>query len=165
VEAKVHHEEALAIESESLPSTSQDLTPKSSPDLETPKEEEIQPSVFLFSFEEDIFEDYGKTSNYLYTKRPLVPITPFDPNEDKFLKETNKELTSISSNEWLREVELTPECQIQGTTMNALYNPTVGANIMSDFVALTFLGNESLASTSKIFKSSSGSRVEGYEIL
>jgi hypothetical protein len=36
---------------------------------------------------------------------------------------------------------------------------------MFDFVALTFLGNETLAPTSKIFKSSSGSLVEGYEIL
>jgi hypothetical protein len=47
----------------------------------------------------------------------------------------------------------------------ALYNPTVGANIMSNFVALTFLGNKTLAPTSKIFKSSFGSIVEGYGIL
>jgi hypothetical protein len=46
-----------------------------------------------------------------------------------------------------------------------LYNPTVGANIMSNFVALTFLGNKTLAPTSKIFKSSFGSIVEGYGIL
>jgi hypothetical protein len=36
---------------------------------------------------------------------------------------------------------------------------------MSNFVALTFLGNETLAPTSKIFKSSSGSLIEGYWIL
>jgi hypothetical protein len=74
-------------------------------------------------------------------------------------------------------VELSPEaiqissrssiiqCSIQGTMVNALYNPMIGANIMSNFFTLTFLGNETLALASKIFKSSSGSLVKGYGIL
>lgn len=48
VETEVQHEEILAAESIEIQSL--DLTPKSSPEPETPKEEEIQPSEFLYSF-------------------------------------------------------------------------------------------------------------------
>jgi hypothetical protein len=87
-EAETHHEEALATESESKELPYLDSTPKSSPEPQTPKEEEIQPSEFLYSFEEVIFEDYGNTSNYFYAKRPLIPVTPFDPLNDESLKGT-----------------------------------------------------------------------------
>jgi len=30
------------------------------------EEEEIQPQEFPFEFEDDLFEDFGNTSNYLY---------------------------------------------------------------------------------------------------
>jgi hypothetical protein len=107
-ELEAHHEEILAAESESLEVQSLDSTPKSSPDPkhETPREEEPLPLEFLHSFKEDLFEDYRNTSNYLYQKRPLVPVTPPEPYEKKFLRENIKELTSLMSNEWLREGEL-----------------------------------------------------------
>jgi hypothetical protein len=100
---------------------------------------------FLFSFEEVIFEDYENTSNYFSIKRPPVLVTS---------SEALKESTVIKGDGQSRDVELSPDafrisspsstiqCQIQGTVVNALYNPVVGVNIMANFVALTFLGNE-----------------------
>jgi hypothetical protein len=38
-------------------------------------EEGFQPSDFPF-FEDNIFEDFGNTSNYRCQKRPPVPVTP-----------------------------------------------------------------------------------------
>uniref|UniRef100_K3ZMF2 Uncharacterized protein n=1 Tax=Setaria italica TaxID=4555 RepID=K3ZMF2_SETIT len=39
--------------------------------------------------------------------------------------------------------------------VDALYNPTVGANIISSSLALTFLGDEPLALINRTFRSSS----------
>jgi hypothetical protein len=49
---------------------------KPSPESGKPEEEEIQPSALPFEFEDDLFEDYRNTSNYLYQKRPPVPVGP-----------------------------------------------------------------------------------------
>ena len=67
-ELEVRHEEVPAIESEQLESQSVDSTPRPSPKLksETPEEEDPHPLEFLQNFEEDLFEDYGNTSNYSY---------------------------------------------------------------------------------------------------
>ena len=67
-------EEVLLIESESLPLTNPDSTTEPSPEPGAPEEEEIQPSDLPFELEDDLFEDYGNTSNYLYQKRPPVPV-------------------------------------------------------------------------------------------
>jgi hypothetical protein len=96
---------------------------------------------FLHSFEEDLFEDFGNTSNYLCQKRPPVLVTPFEPYEKEFLQETIRELTTLMSEEWLREGESSSEpiqishpslfrfC-IRNQTVEALYIPAVEANIM-----------------------------------
>ena len=84
-----------------------------------------------------------KTTNYFNEKRQLVLDIPSDPLKDKSLKETHKDLTSILSSKWLRkwsyhpkEFELAPslatQYQVQGNMVNALYNPTIGANIVLD---------------------------------
>jgi hypothetical protein len=104
-----NHEEAFVVESKPLHSTFQDSTPESSPEPQTPKEEEIQPSEFPFSLEED-FLKILETPRTISTKRDQqFPITPSNPHEEKFLKETIKVLTSIYIDEWLREVELSPK--------------------------------------------------------
>jgi hypothetical protein len=100
---KVHHEEILVAESQPIDTQSLDSTPKSSPEPETPKKEDPLPLEFSHSFEEDLFEDFGNTSNYSCQKRPLVPVTPPEPYEKEFLWETIKELTTLMSAEWLRE--------------------------------------------------------------
>lgn len=96
----------ITAKSEPLPSRSQDSTPKPLPEPQTPMEGESQYSDLHFSFEEDFFEDFGNISDYSYQNRLSVPITPSNALEDEFLTETVQELTTIMSNEWLREVEL-----------------------------------------------------------
>ena len=49
--------------------------------------------------------------------------------------------------------------------MNALYNPTVGANIMSMSFARTYLGNEPIAPTNKTFRVAPRIRLEGLGIV
>ena len=87
-----------------------------------------------------------------------------DPIEEDFLWETIQELTTLISNEWLQEEEssLTPiylkspsssfHCRLRDQTVDALYNPTVGANLMSDEFALAFLGSYMLTPTDRQLK-------------
>ena len=83
----------------------------------------------------------------------------------------------LISNEWLQEGEasLTPihlkspsssfRCRLRDQNVDALYNPTVGANPMSDEFALTFLCNYKLTPTDRQIKRPSGSLTSIYEIL
>ena len=94
--------------------------------------EGLQPLDFLF-FEDDLFEDFGNTSNYSCQKRPPVPITPLDPLDKDFLRESIKELTAIMSSEWVEEAEHSSEeiqirvppstirCKVLGTMVDVLY--------------------------------------------
>ena len=87
-----------------------------------------------------------------------------------------RDLTAIMSSEWVEEGELSPEplqiitpsmnirCFIQGILEEVLYNPTVGANIMSASYALTHLEN-SLVPTEKTLRNSLGSILEGVGIV
>jgi hypothetical protein len=81
--------------------------------VETPKEEEIPLSQDMFKFKEYLFSNFGNTSNYCVIRKYLAPSAPnqhlSNPTEDKFLKENVKELTTIISNDWLRESELSHE--------------------------------------------------------
>jgi hypothetical protein len=81
--------------------------------LEPLKEEEILPLENVFEFEEDLFSDFGNTSNYYAIRKSLAPSAPNqylpDPTKEKFLKKNVKELTTIISNEWLRESKLSLE--------------------------------------------------------
>jgi len=47
-------------------------------------------------------------------------------------------------------------CSLRGTVVEALHNPMVKTNIMSEFLAETLLGKLPLVSTNKLFKSPSG---------
>ena len=162
-EPEMCQEETSEIESEPIESQSLDSTPEPSPELkpETPEEEDSLPPEFLRSIEYDLFEDFGNTSIYFYQKRPSVPVTPMDPSEVNYLGETIQELTTLISNEWLQEVELslTPihlnspsssfHCRLRDQNVEALYNPTIGANLMSNEFALAFLGNYKLTPTGR----------------
>ena len=106
-ELEMHQEETSEIESEPLESQSVNSTTEPSPELkpETPEEEDPLPPKFLQSIECDLFEDFDNTSRYFYQKRPSVPVTPLDPSEENYLRETIQELTALMSNEWLQEGE------------------------------------------------------------
>jgi hypothetical protein len=91
--------------------------------------------------------------NYYAIIKTSAPSAPNqhlpDPTEEKFLKKTMKELTTIVSNEWLGESKLSPEvirldspstssrCQIRKTSFDALYNLVVGVNLMCKSFAHT----------------------------
>ena len=50
----------------------------------------------------------------------------------------------------------TMTCSLRGTIIEALHNPTVETNIMSEFILKTLLGKSPLVPTNKLFKSPSG---------
>ena len=107
-------EEAKRLEEPSTSEPSSDLDTSISSNVEPSpepgisKEGEIQTSIIPFEFEDDCYEDFGNTSNYQRRPKPPIPISPPDPLDEQFLKETIKELTLIMSGEWLEEVEDSP---------------------------------------------------------
>ena len=171
------HEDILAAESGLSPPTTQDSALEPSSEPQAPEEEEIQPSELPFEFEDDLFKDFGNTSNYLCTRKPLVPIPSIDPIEATFLRENIKKVTTIMAGEWSREMELSLEvlrissplstipCTIRGTSVDILYSPTVGANIISSECAFQLLGDEPLVQIDKTFQTSSRKILEGIGIL
>jgi hypothetical protein len=114
---------------------------------------------------------------YPHQKRAPVPVTPFDPLDKASLKETIKGLTIVISSKWIQEGELSSEaiqirtpsltiqCFIQGTAVTALYNPTVGKKIISTSFALDHLGKNSFFPTTKTFRISPRSIIEGLGTL
>ena len=79
------------------------------PNPEPPKKEETPILDFMLEFEDELFDEYGNTSNYHNMRRPQKPRKsssneePLDPSGESFLEKTTKELVSIISNEWLEE--------------------------------------------------------------
>ena len=100
-----------------------------------------------------------------------------DPSEENYLRETIQELTMLMSNEWLQEGELSLNpiqltspsssfrCRLRNQHVDALYNPTVGANLMSDEFALAFMGTNKLTPTDRQLMRPSGSLTNSYRIL
>ena len=124
VEPMFRHEEASSTKAE--PTT---YTQESSPE---PKdlEDGYQPSD-LPPFEDDLFKDFRNTSNYLCQKKPLVSVTPLDPLDKEFLKESIRELTTIMSIEWVEEAEFSSEA-IQIHTPSLI----IQCNIREDVVCV-----------------------------
>ncbi len=128
-------------------------------------------------FKDGFDEDYGNTLNYFSKKKPLVPLPSPDPMELGFLRETVRELTSIMSDEWLREVELSSEvirintapriipCHPKGNAVGILYSPTVGVNLISESFAFAYLSNKAVTPTNKFFKHPNGNIIEGFGIV
>ena len=56
-------------------------------------------------------------------------------------------------------------CRLQNHDVDTLYNPTVGANLMSDEFSFAFLGSKMLTPTNRKLKRSSGSLMSSYEEL
>jgi hypothetical protein len=137
--------------------------------FEPPKEEEIPPLENILEFEDELFSDFGNTSNYSTIRKSSSKSAPNqhlpDLTKEKFLKKTMKELTTIISNEWLGESKLSPEvirldspstsirCQIHKTFFDAFYNPIVGVNIMSKSFAHTLPKDFQLTPATKFLKS------------
>jgi len=149
------------IEEVSIAST--DNTPiETSPTISGPPKEDFQPSDLPF-FEDDLFKDFENTSKYSCQRKPQV-ATANDQLDEDFIKHSINELSAIMSQEWTKETELssdplqinTPsssiQCKIRRSWQEALYNPLVGANLMSKSFMLTHLGSEPLAPTEKTLR-------------
>jgi hypothetical protein len=163
---KLLEEESQITKPESLPELSPTLV---IPDHEPPEKEETLISDFMLEFEDELFAEYGNTSNYHIMRKPQEPrksssVEPLDPSKEVFLKKIMKELVSIMSNEWLEESELSPEvicqdspsiiinCQINKAPFDAFYNLVMGINIMSSSFAHNLLNDMPLAPTTKLPK-------------
>jgi hypothetical protein len=120
----------------------------------------------MLEFKDELFAKYGNTSNYHVMRKPQEPrkstsVEPLDPSKEAFCKKTTKDLVSIMSDEWLEELELSPEvirldspyitihCQINKDYFDAFYNLVVGVNIMSSIFAHDLLKDMPLAPTTK----------------
>jgi hypothetical protein len=97
------HEEVPLVESTPLLLTYPDSSSEPSPKLEIVEEEEIQPPDFPFEFEEDLFKNFGNSSNYPHEKRPPVLLNSIDPLDKASVKEIIKRLTVVMSSEWMQE--------------------------------------------------------------
>ena len=83
----------------------------------------------------------------------------------------------ILNDEWTKEVEhssegihirvpsLSIQCKIHGMMVEVLYNPTIGANIMSLTFAPSFFDKEPLAPTVKTYRIAPRLRLEGLGIF
>jgi hypothetical protein len=126
----------------------------------------------MLEFEDELFTEYGNTSNYHTMRKPQKPrkssSEPLDPSEKVFLKKTTKEVVSIISNEWFTKLELSSDvihldspsvsihCQINKDPFHALYIPVVSVNIMSASFAHELLKDMPLAPKTKLLKGLSG---------
>ena len=123
-------EESSLVESKLVPLLG--LTYEPPPEPRTPKEQVIHPLEFPIKF-----VDYGNTSKLSWHEKHTKEVSPrVEP-----------------SKEWLMEVKCSSEaiqilspsmampCSLRGTVIEALYNPTVGTSIMSEYLAKNLLDN------------------------
>jgi hypothetical protein len=148
------------------------------------QEEEVKTplSDFMLDFEDDLFTEFGNTSNYHVIMKPQESRESknanfLHPDDVEFLKKTTKELISVLSDEWLEEPELSNEiirldspsvtiqCQIDKYPFDTFYNPVVGINIMSVAFAKKLLEDMPLIPTNKLLKSLSGHIIQSLGIL
>ena len=92
-EEKCLEEESQIAEPESLPNPSQT---SAVPNPEPPKKEETLILDFMLEFEDELFAEYGNTSNYHTVRKPQKPQKSssnkeiFDSSKEAFLKKTTK---------------------------------------------------------------------------
>jgi hypothetical protein len=165
VEPEPNHEEVSSVKAKTTTSIER-------PSPEPEAQDEVLPYI-----EDGFFEDFGNTLNYGCQKRPPIPVTPSKNLSPDDLRESIKELTTIMSTEWSQKREssseeiwiLTPssiiQCHISRNMVNAMYNPTIGVNIMFESFARVYLGNEQIARTTKTFRVGPREKLEGLELL
>jgi len=127
----------------------------------------------MLDIESDLFADFGNISNYHSINKPQSGHSSIClPNEYQL-----RELISVMSSEWLEESELsselirldTPHITIHyaydSNQFDALYNPVVGINIMSQTFAHKLFGKLVLTPTTKFIKEYSGLLVPSLGII
>jgi hypothetical protein len=170
VEPKLNHEEVSSAEAEPI-----EPLERPSPEIEVP-EKGFQPSNLPY-FKDDLFEDFG-ASRYSCQNKPPFPVTPLEPLDKEFLRESINELNAIISRERMEEVEFSSEeiqihtpsstihCKMRGICVHALYNPSIRANlIISAAFASAYLGEKSLAPIVKSLRNSPRTSLKRLRIL
>jgi hypothetical protein len=97
------------------------------------------------------FKDYANTSKISRHEKHTKEVSPrVEPSKEGLMKikRSSKAIQILSPS-------MTIPCSLRGTVVETLHNPTVEANIMSEFLAKTLLGKMSLVSTNRLFKSPS----------
>jgi hypothetical protein len=152
------------------------------PKLTQEEEEKTPLSDFMLDFEDDLFTEFGNTSNYYVIMKPQESKESKNANflhsdDVESLKKTTKELISVLSDAWLEESELpneiicvdspsfTIQCQIDKYPFDTFYNLVVGVNIMSVSFARKLLEDMPLISTNKLLKSLLGHIIPSLGIL
>ena len=117
--------------------------------------------IDLPPFGDELFEDFGNMTKYLCQKRPQIPNEPKSLVGLEPVRKPIKELTSRMSIEWLEEIEHSTEeililgpsstirCYIRGEMVDALYNPTIGVNLISASFTTNTIAISPHAPTSK----------------
>ena len=139
------HDETYKAEVDTLPNYPSTLAIPSS----EPQKEEIPPPDFMLDIESDLFADFGNISNYHSINRSQNGhFSICLPTEHQL-----RELIAVMSSEWLEESELSSDvirldtppiticCAYESHQFDALYNPVVGINIMSESFALKLFKN------------------------
>ena len=149
------HESPSTAKSEPSSSTFQDFSVESSPEPRTPKEEEIQPSMFASPFKDNRQQNPRNTCNDRYEKEPTVPHLPSSNSIlNMFTKEElSKELRRTS--EAIRASSSSPtiSCAMRGTTVEALHDPSAEACIITENRMETLVGRKPLIPSDKLLLS------------
>ena len=106
---KSSDEDILAAEPDCLLSIPLDSALEPSLEPRVLEKEEIQTPELYLKFEDDPFEDFENTSNYVCMRRPPVPVASTVPIETAFFRENVKKPTTIMSSKQLRKMELSSE--------------------------------------------------------
>ena len=122
-------EETSSVESKLVPSL--DSTNEPSPEPRTPKERILHPSEFLIEF-----EDSGNTSRHFWHNPHEVAFPKVEPSKEWLMK-----VKRFSEAIWILSPSMAMPCSLRGTVIEALYNPTVGTSIMSEYLAKNLLDN------------------------
>ena len=114
---------------------------------------------------------------YPLQKRPPVPLDPPNNLDKASLRETVKRVAAVMNSEWVQKGETLPEiiqfhapslaipCLIEGTAVSALYNPTVGVNIIAASFASDHLGERRVTPTTKSLRTGPRSIIKGIGIM
>ena len=138
-------EEPSLAESKSI--TFLDSTLEPSPEPRTTKERVIHPSEFPIKF-----KDYGNTSKLSWHENHIKEVYPRVEPSKEWLMEVKHSSEAIQ----ILSPSTAMPCSLRGTNLEALHNPTVETNIMSEFLVETLLGKIPQVSSNRLFKSPSG---------
>ena len=153
------HESLSTPKSEPSSSTSQYSSVEPSPELRTPKKEEIHPSEFSSRFEDDPSGNIRNTSNPRHEKS-TESLCPYE-TLDKIFRHTpamdwSKKAKRASEAIRISPTSATIPCFMKGNAVEALRDPFAEVCIIHECLLDTFVGNKPLTPTDKYFKSPSG---------